>query len=315
LRYRISFSISFFIIFSLPPVLYAQRAPTASIVYSMGGDFSLTRSDGSSNTYGPSYTSKNPVPLQNSDYIQTAAGVFVEALVSPGGASIIVAENTYVIFENISGSGAPNVISLVYGRVRVSQRRTSATTIVKAGASVTEIQNGSVNFDLVLPPGGTDSRLVFYASTLSGTAVFMPSAASPETARIRIRQNETIIFNTHDSEVYRQSINKDIVDYWMSKTRRKTVNARGEGLLDPADVDKIISPFSDLDPDYNSKAAYLKTRFLIAGAFTVLAGVAVQSVAHFAADSLGSEIGEYTFYAGYMPLGLGIFMLIGAYFY
>ncbi|MDR1256341.1 MAG: hypothetical protein LBJ86_01170, partial [Spirochaetaceae bacterium] len=167
-RCGISFFISFFIVYLLSSDLHAQSMPSAFIVYSMGGDFSLIRSDGAHNNYGPSYISENPISLQNSDYIQTTTGVFVEILVNPGGASIIIAENTSAIIENIGGSGAPNVISLVYGRTRVSQRRGSVTTIVKAGASVTEVQNASVNFDFAVPPGSTDSQLAFYASTLSG---------------------------------------------------------------------------------------------------------------------------------------------------
>jgi hypothetical protein len=281
----------------------------------MGGDFGIMRRDGSHDTYGPSYTSQNPISLQNSDYIQTAAGVFVEAMVNPGGASIIIAEKTSVILENIGDSGAPNVIALVYGRIRISQRRGTATTIVKAGASVTEVENGSVNLDFVVPSASTDSRLACYVSTLSGAAVFIPSAASPQTARIRIKQGETMIFNTHNSKIDRRQIDQDIVDYWASKTRRKTVNAKGERLLDPADVDKVVSPFNDADPEYSGRAAYLKTRFLISGMLTMLAGAALQSVVHFTADSWQGNTADYAFYAGYAPLGLGILLLLGAYFY
>jgi hypothetical protein len=308
-----SFFISLIIACSLPQILYAQTASGAvSIVYSVGGDFILTRSDGSRNIYNSTSISQNVILLQNADYIQTDSGAFVELLINPGETSIIIAENTSLVFENTGGPGGPNVISLVYGRVRVSQQRASLTTVVKAGQSITEIQNGSVNFDLVVPSESTDTRLTFYATALSGSAVFIPSAASPENARIRIKRHETVIFYPNESKIDRQPMNKEIVTYWAVMTG--TRNANGH-IIEPPDVDRLVSPFDEPDYKYSGRAAYLKTRFLIAGMITMAAGAALQSVVHFTPDIWQDDMGETVFYAGYAPLGLGIFMLLAAYFY
>jgi hypothetical protein len=280
----------------------------------MGGDFVLTRQDGSRNIYNPNYISQNAILLQNADYIQTTSGVFVEIMVNPGSTSIILAENTSIVFESTGGLGAPNVVSLVYGRIHVSQKRANLTTIVRAGASITEIENGTANFDFIVPPESTDSQLTLYVSAMSGNAVFIPDVASPENARIRVRQRETVIFYPDSSKIDRQPMDKEIINYWASRTGKKNANA-SRRTLEPPNADKIVSAFDDPDPSYSGRAAYLKTRFLIAGMLTMTAGAALQSFVYFTPGLWTEDSRISAFAAGYAPLGLGIFMLLAAYFY
>jgi hypothetical protein len=313
--WRIIFFMSFAIACS-PSILYAQNAsePTAAIVYSMGGDFILSRQDGSRAVYSPEFVYENAILLQNSDYIQTAPGVFVEIMINPGGTSIILAENTSMIFETTSDLVGPNVISLVYGRIYVNQKRATVTTIVRAVASITEIQNGAINFDLIASPESIDSQLTFCVSTISGRAVFIPSAASPENSRVRLKTRETIIFYPNSSIIDRKQINKELVDYWTYRTGSQNVNVTGH-MLEPPNVDRVIALFDDPDPSYSGRAAYLKTRFLIAGLITMTAGAVWQSFVYFTPDIWTNDSGTSAFSAGYAPLGLGILMLLAAYFY
>ncbi|MDR0382403.1 MAG: hypothetical protein LBH50_00265 [Spirochaetaceae bacterium] len=308
---RIGF-LTFFFVCSLSP-LHAQLAADVSIVYSSGGDFSLTRA-GDRDSYSPSYIYRNPVPLQNFDYIQTGQGVFVKALFSEISASVDIAENTSVIFETIGDSSGISVISLVYGRVRVNRKGDSGKILVNAGASVTEIQNGSVNLDLVTTPGSVDSGLVLYVSTLSGSAAVIPSAVSPDIARIRMKPHETVIFNARNNNIDRQSMNNEIDQYWAATMSGKAMNT-GETEFEPSGVVNAVSKFRNPDPDYAGKAAFLKTRFIIYGMVMLLSGAALQNIVHYTYDSWDSTTADLTFYAGYVPLGLGAFILLAAYFY
>jgi hypothetical protein len=312
---RIGFFISFFIVVSvLSPVVYAQTEEPAYIVQSTGSDFNLVRKDGSHGAYGPAYVSSSPIALKNSDYIQTPPGVFVEVMLIPGKASVIIAENTSVVFDNIENSGGHMIISLTYGRIRISQRRSSSRIFVRAGPSVTEIQNGSINMDLVVPPESLDSQLALYVSTLSGTAVFMPSAASPETEQIKMRPHQTIIFNTYSNEVNRQSMNKNIVNYWADRIGRGNRNIPSRR-LDPANVSNPEAMFARPNTEYAGMAASLKTRFLIVGVISILAGAALQGAVYFTSDSWTTDAANYAFLGAYVPFGVGTFMLLSAYFY
>jgi hypothetical protein len=299
----------------LSPVVYAQTEEPAYVVRSTGSDFRLVRKDGSYGSYSPSYVSKSPIALKNSDYIQTSPGVFVEVMLTPGKASIIIAENTSVAFDSIENSSAHAIVSLTYGRIRISQRRSSSRIFVRASSSVTEIQNGSINMDLVVPPESLDSQLALYVTTLAGTAVFIPSAASPETGQIQMKQHQTVVFNTHNNEISRQPMNKNIVNYWADRIGRGNIRNPSPRRLEPANVSNSEAMFSSLDTEYIDNAAYLKTRFLIAGVISMLTGAALQSVVYFTADSWPTDTADYAFYAGYVPLGVGAFMLLGAYFY
>jgi hypothetical protein len=167
--------------------------------------------------------------------------------------------------------------------------------------------------DLVVPPESLDSQLVLYVTTMSGTAVFKPDISSPESEQIKMKQHQTLVFNTYSEKIIRQSMSKNIVNYWESKIDR---TGRGPILmLDPANISNVEARFTRPATEYTGRAVYLKTRFLLAGVLSVLGGVALQSVSHFGGDIFPGDIADYLFYGGYAPLGVGAFLLFSAYFY
>ena len=302
------------------PILKAQSEKTVTIISARGGPFVLVRSSGVRQSYNPlDVTTGGGITLRNGDMLQAASGVFIEVRVSPGTVSIHIAENSSLIFEDIGGSSTTQVIALVYGRIRVDQLDGDETVIVKTGISITEVRQGSVNIDYIVnSEDARRSQPLLYVSTISGSAVLMPSTLSPSLGRIKINPNETLIFDALENKVERTTINKDILVYWSGKTSR---NQGSPPHTDDA-VTSSENVFSNSEVlTFNSsmttaeQIARLKTGGIITGLILTLVGVAVQNTIHYLYDSIEKETADFAYYAGFLPIGMGAFILTAAFLY
>ncbi|MDR2097493.1 MAG: hypothetical protein LBP37_03135, partial [Spirochaetaceae bacterium] len=198
-------------LYAVQPVFPARAEKSIFIVSFTGGTVTLIREGREHRFLHPSDIPKGGIQLQEADTVQTAAGVFAELQVKPGRVSVHIAENTSLVVENIKNSGNILVFSLVYGRVRAVQKGRANTILVKAGLSIVEMQKGNVNIDnIIVPDVPYESQPVIYISTLSGTAVFIPSFTDQPTERIKLNKKETFIFYTGEGRFERWIMNKDI---------------------------------------------------------------------------------------------------------
>jgi hypothetical protein len=299
---------------AVPVTLTAQFANTIAVVKSGGGDFTLIRDNGIDGNYSPSDISRNGLILRDSDTIQTPSGVFVEAHAYPSGTSVRIAENSFVTFVNIGGSSMIQVISLIYGRVRIDHRNSSEAILLRAGSSITEIKKGSVNFDLLMPPddapGGGGSRLLLYVSAISGSALFLPPVMSRDSQQIKLKKNEALIFNTETGQITRRPMDKAIAGFWDGDVGKNTAPAGFE----TADND-ISLKFGDSYPERQKTSTRWKTVFLISGVVLIAAGVAMQNWIHYNYSALIKENADTIHYIMYAPIAGGAAMMLGAYFY
>jgi hypothetical protein len=300
-------------------ILPAQSEKRISIVSARGGSFVLVRGAGLRQSYNPlDITTGNGITLKNSDMIQVTSGVVVEAQVLPGTVSLHIAENSSLIFDDIGGSSNTQVLTLVYGRIRVDQQDEAETIIVKTGASITEIQKGSVNIDyIVTSEAGYRSQPLLYVSTMSGSAVLVPSTQSPALGRVKINPNETLTFDALENKIDKTSINKEVLKYWSGKTTENQTDtadsppAGDENIFDQSDVLTINSSTTT----NAERVARLKTGGILTGLILTLAGIAVQNTIHYLYDKMEEKPADLAYYSGFLPIGMGTFILIASFLY
>ncbi|MDR0684753.1 MAG: hypothetical protein LBF83_06465 [Spirochaetaceae bacterium] len=300
-------------------MLQAQSEKKITVISARGGPFVLVGNNGVRQSYNPlDITTGTGITLKNGDMIQAASGVFVEVRVLPGTVSIYIAENTSLIFENIGGSSSTQVIALVYGRIRIDQQDGGEMIIVKTGISITEAQKGSVNIDYIVnSERGGSSQPILYVSTISGSAVLVPSTLSPALGRVKINPSETLVFNAQENNVEKTSINNDIVKYWSGKISEypeslltNTAAVPPENVFDSSNVLTVNSSLTDAE-----HVARLKTGGILSGLILTLAGVAMQNVIHYTYDSIDEDIAGLAYYSGFLPIGIGTFILVASFLY
>jgi hypothetical protein len=209
-----------FIVFFLcesPVVLQAQTERIVSvsqILVPVGRRLTLIRGSYIRLSYDSSTMPVESVILRDVDIVQTAAGVFAEIRVTPGNALIRLAENTMLSFDKISGLAEPMAITLMYGRIRIDQTSKTETIIIKAGASIVELQSGSVNFDYIVSPSlKYKSQPVLSVSTISGRAVVIPPGTKQR--EINMRQKKTLTIDPQNGKTKRRSMGKEVPAYWL----------------------------------------------------------------------------------------------------
>lgn len=294
-------------------ILHAQTEWVVSILpdsISSGGSFTLVQ-DGDARTR---YTSSNMplegIKLKNASTIYTTAGTFVEARAMSGNTLIRIAENSMLSFDDVSGSNSSIIITLMYGRIRVDQEsKTEAETktiIVNSGASITEIQNGSINLDYIVSPAlKYKSQPVLSVSTISGRAIVVPS--NTKQARINMKQKETLTVDPQNGKTKRRFMSKSVPAYWLNINTSSPVRSPAESNNAVSSSLQPIS-FENLTP--LEESTVLKTNGIIVGLGILLIGVTAQTVGHY----LYKDV-DQVFYAGYVPIGIGSFTLIASYFY
>jgi hypothetical protein len=303
-------------------MLEAQSEKKVTIASARGGAFVLVRDNGIRQSFNPlDITTGSGIMLKKSDMLQTTSGVFVELRVSPSTVSIYAAENSSLIFEDIGGSSSTQVITLVYGRIRIDQQDDAETVIVKAGTSITETQKGSVNIDYIVnsSESGYRSQPLLYVSTMSGSAVLVPTTLSPTPGRVKINPNETLTFDALENKLEKTSINKEIVRYWSDKIGENKVGIVESDVssLPPENVFNSSNVLT-LTPPQSANAervARLKTGGIITGLILTLVGVTLQNVIHYTYDSMEKETADLAYYSGFLPIGMGTFILIASFLY
>jgi 3D (Asp-Asp-Asp) domain-containing protein len=303
-------------------MLQAQSEKMVTIVSARGGAFVLVRDNGIRQSFNPlDITTGSGITLKKSDMIQTTSSVFVELRVSPGTVSIYVAENSSLVFEDIGGASSTQVINLVYGRIRIDQQNDAETVIVKAGTSITETQKGSVNIDYIVnsSEAGYRSQPLLYVSTISGSAVLVPSTLSPAHGRVRINPNETLTFDALENKLEKTSINKEIVRYWSDKIGENKIGiVESDGSsLPPENVFNSSNVLTLASPESSNaeRVARLKTGGIITGLILTLVGVTVQNVIHYTYDNIEKETADLAYYSGFLPIGMGAFILLASFLY
>jgi hypothetical protein len=250
------------------------------------------------------------IKLKNASTIYTTAGTFVEARAMSGNTLIRIAENSMLSFDDVSGSNSSIIITLMYGRIRVDQEsKTEAETktiIVNSGASITEIQNGSINLDYIVSPAlKYKSQPVLSVSTISGRAIVVPS--NTKQARINMKQKETLTVDPQNGKTKRRFMSKSVPAYWLNINTSSPVRSPAESNNAVSSSLQPIS-FENLTP--LEESTVLKTNGIIVGLGILLIGVTAQTVGHY----LYKDV-DQVFYAGYVPIGIGSFTLIASYFY
>jgi hypothetical protein len=301
-------------------MLHAQSEKKINVISARGGPFVLVRDNGIRQSYNPlDISTSGGITLKNGDIIQAASGTSIEVRVSPGTVSIYIAENSSLIFEDIGGPSNTQVIALAYGRIRVDQQDGAETIIVKTGISITEVQKGAVNIDYIVnDEDGYRSQPLLYVSTISGSAVLVPSTLSPSLGRIKINPNETLTFDAIKNKVAKTSINKDILKYWSGKIsqyqtepeRQNTTTIAPENVFDRSDVLTLNPSLTNTE-----QVARLKTGGIITGLILTLVGIAVQNVIHYTYDSIKKETADLAYYSGFLPIGVGSFILMASFLY
>jgi hypothetical protein len=253
------------------------------------------------------------VVVQDSDVIYTGTGVFVDARVTPGSALIRIAENTVLSFNKGSRSSDSLIISLMYGRIRVDQESRTETIVVKSGVSTTETLNGSVNIDYTVSSNlKHKSQPALSVSVISGNAEVIPSEKA---RRVMLKRGVALAVDPQNGRARRRSMSKDIPAYWQRVGESPPVTVTPTPAASPlpsvptgnaSSVEPArIANFTPVEV-----STVLKTESIIAGLSILLVGVAVQSAGHY----LYSNVDE-VFYAGYAPIGVGVFILAGSYIY
>ncbi|MDR1363134.1 MAG: hypothetical protein LBJ35_03680 [Spirochaetaceae bacterium] len=312
-------------------MLHAQAERTAVILASSGGGFTIVRGGSSRMIYTPASMPAGGVALRDSDSVQTSSGTFVEARVTPGGALIRMAENTMLSFDSLSNLNNNLVIRLMYGRIRVDQESKTETIIVKSGDvksgdSTTEMQTGAINFDYIVSPDTEyKSQPVLSVSTISGVATVIPSDKPKKPTRIKVRRNVTLTVDQQSGKTRRRSMRKEIPAYWSRVITKeipvKEIIARETPVNIPAGSNPAapsnIAPSNNAQPiTFNGsltpleESTVLKTNGIIAGLTILLAGITVQTIGHYLYPNV-----DQIFYAGYVPIGIGTFVLVASYFY
>jgi hypothetical protein len=205
---------------AVEPVFSAKAEKTVSFSSFTAGNVILLRNGREYLFLHPNDMPKGGIVLQNSDVIQTSADAFVELRVKPGGISVRVAENSSLLVENITNAGNILVFSLIYGRIRIVQKRKADTAIVKVGLSLVEIRKGDVSIDYTVFPKINYKSPVISVSTLSGTADFIPSVELPYKENVKLKKKETFILYASEGRFERWVLVKDIVEYWKKKRKK-----------------------------------------------------------------------------------------------
>jgi hypothetical protein len=300
----------FILAIAAPLTIPAQTVKAFSIIASRGGDIVIVRQNGDERRYEPQDIPATGIELFSSDTVQTAPDVFVSILISGSNGSITIAGNTSLNFEKIGGTSNTQVISLIYGRIKVQNDNPPETIIVRAGPSITEIEKGNVSFDYtLLPEGNNKSQPLLSVSTLSGTATVVPSALTPTLDRVKMKERETLSIDASANTLNRYPLNRKLADYWVNEKTSGSVTFEAVQAASD-DVFAVNTEFSQ-----DERSAYLKTQGIIAGLSCILGGILIQSIPYYTYTDWEDKWRDIMFNAAWLPIGIGTFILLASYFY
>lgn len=176
-----------FTIIMLLFLLPAYKAPAETVnrfaVYAARGEKFSIIYEGQARVYRPEPIPSGGISIQRKDQIQTKEGT-VELRSFPSGLTVLIGDNSAVVFESAGDNSDNQVITLVYGRIRIINEMGRQTVTVRAGRSLVEAQHGDINIDYAVYPwieGRADRTLV--VSTLkNGAIVTVPPSAAERAA-------------------------------------------------------------------------------------------------------------------------------------
>jgi hypothetical protein len=217
-------SIILLLLLSTVTGLYAQNLGTSRFsgsVNSAGSDSFVVASNGRQQTYQTGTIPANGLALQNSDMIQTGPNNYVEVQLGPSGATVKLAENTSVIFNDLGSTSHSAMLSLLYGRMRIVNSGNNGTVTIQIGNAAVEFVWGDMALDFAVIPGSANTQPQLQVSTLSGSIQLAGTMAGA--TKIMCYEHETVTFDVTSrlAIINRQSLNQEIVAYWSRNAFRQ----------------------------------------------------------------------------------------------
>ncbi|MDR2490452.1 MAG: hypothetical protein LBD20_03510 [Spirochaetaceae bacterium] len=159
----------------------AQNISRLALYSAKGEKFSIAY-NGQTRVYRPEPLPSGGISIQNKDYIQTKDNSVVEIRSNPGGMMILIADNSQVRFESAGGNSSLQVITLIFGRIRIINTLNNQSVIVRAGRTVIEAGSGDINIDYARYPWVDDQvNRTLVISTIKDTAVVTVPAQTKQT--------------------------------------------------------------------------------------------------------------------------------------
>lgn len=271
-----------------------------AITGAMGTDFTIS-TGGTARKITPQDT-VDAIYLNANDVLQTGPGTYADITLGDG-TTIRIAEKTSLMIKTVDSRQGKWTFNIVYGRILVRSGVNSSLVSVLSGGSATEVQAGAiVSIDYtVVPKTGTSEKPALTVSVIAGNAAVLPRYADPAYGRILIHPDETLLVDALMNNVERSKMNQAIIEYW---DRHKIVLPNG--LRRPEDP----PPLTD------RMVIDVKNAGVFTGVTLMLIGAVLQGVMHTLESTyIPKESADIAFAAGYAPIAIGAFVLIGTYMY
>jgi hypothetical protein len=294
---------------------FAQDLELPLIVSAQGKSF-VIGNGGRSDTYWTGQLREERIRLSTDDMLQTGKGDFVQVSLRGSDALLYLAENTSIIYTG--NPAKQDTFTLVYGRIRIRSQGGARPIVVLNGNSSAAISGGDVNIEYIYAPAAPATqkpvlRLSVIPSALKDNVTVLPKAGDPSFGKLTLAPGETLLVDGFTFNTERVPLDNAIVDYWNFVSDPNYAATMGGMEWNPEMSDKEdpvgVRPF-----DFQQSTLNLKTGAIIAGLSLVLSGIVMQSTAHFLGDSMGSNA-NLVYSLGYLPIGIGSFTLLAAYFY
>ncbi|MDR2480821.1 MAG: FecR domain-containing protein [Spirochaetaceae bacterium] len=287
-------------------VATAQLSDNAVLNGVQGNDFTVT-SEGKYQKFTYSQVNGTILSFKKNDVVQTGHDSFVNINIPPNGPTIKLAENSSIALVNSDPKNDIWSFNLIYGRILVNKNTDNTFVNIKTGNSVIQIRNGEINIDYtILPKVESAGKPVLSVSAISGDASVYPKYSDPGYARIALNNGETVVVDPFMGNIERFKMNTDIVDYW-----NKLDNKYGISNDLSKDETPIILPMPvDVQGTQVRKIGIITGLTLLAG------GVIVQGAMHILESRyIEKAQADKIFFAGYVPIGLGSFVLLASYLF
>ena len=211
-------------------------------VYSAKGEKFSIAYNGQTRVYRTEPLPSGGISIQNKDYIQTKDNSVVEIRSNPGGMMILIADNSQVRFESAGGSSSVQVITLIFGRIRIINTLSSQSVIVRAGRTVIEAGSGDINIDYARYPWVDDqvNRTLVISTIKDGAVVTVPAQtkqtvikkdngsvavksnakkkrSAAEEYQIDMLENETLYIDPIMMIAEKRSLYEGLEQFWLRK--------------------------------------------------------------------------------------------------
>ncbi|MDR3301044.1 MAG: hypothetical protein LBT01_00745 [Spirochaetaceae bacterium] len=295
--------------------LSAQDLELPLVISAKGKSF-VIGNGGRSETYWTGQLSEERIRLSTDDMLQTGKGDFVQVALQGSDAILFLAESTSVIYTG--NPAKQDTFTLVYGRMRIRSKGGRPITILNENTSIT-INGGDLNIDYIYTPSVPATqkpvlRLSAIPSSLKDNIVVLPKASDSSFGRLTLKPGETLLVDSFTYGTERIVLDNTIIPYWSFVSDPNYVATMGamEWNPEPAPDEDFVGI---RDFDFQQSTINLKTGGIITGLALILAGIAIQSSIYFMGDSLGKDQSQLIYGMGYLPIGIGSFTLLAAYFY